>query len=412
MPSRSLRTKLTLAFATLCAVILISLGVTLYESTKVKTAVNQNVEETIPVAFAGAQLASNINGTMASLRGWVLTSNPLFKENRASLWADIETQSDLMDTHLGADDDQWNQVKTQITALKALQDQVETIAHSKGDEPASEILNTQVTPLTDSMLSHISQVYIEEISLAATPQRKQMLGQMGDIRGGIAVVIGNVRAYLLTGEQHYAGQYQAVWNWVKGQLDQLNANQNALSATQQTQMAALTKAANEVTPLFSQMVDIRAGDEWNKSRALLIKEVMPLTTTLLEALNNPETGLLATKRQDMEQSGTNTVEAVSELTLTTYILAASAILISIAAVYLSNRTVVTPVRRMTTIMSRLAQGNLNVTIPDQDRQDEIGEMAQAIQVFKVNGEERNALAQEQAAEQERRAARARSKTSA
>ena len=59
---------------------------------------------------------------------------------------------------------------------------------------------------------------------------------------------------------------------------------------------------------------------------------------------------------------------------------------------------------MTTIMSQLAQGDLNAAIPDQDRQDEIGK-AKAIQVFKVNGEERNRLAAEQQADQHRRSPR-------
>ena len=73
---------------------------------------------------------------------------------------------------------------------------------------------------------------------------------------------------------------------------------------------------------------------------MLIKDVMPLAETILDDLNNPENGLLATKRQEMEQSGTSTpcrgidlyhlypcwCRGVDQL----------------AAVALSTRTVVTP----------------------------------------------------------------------
>ena len=131
--------------------------------------------------------------------------------------------------------------------------QVEFIAHSPDDEPATEILNTQVT-LTDSMLSHISQAYIEEISPPPLPVNKcwpKWVIFAAD-RGGYWQCTG----HLLAGEDHYATQYQAVWGWAKGQLDQLNANRDALSQTQQTQIDALTEAANTVTPLFSQLIEI------------------------------------------------------------------------------------------------------------------------------------------------------------
>lgn len=46
--------------------------------------------------------------------------------------------------------------------------------------------------------------------------------------------------------------------------------------------------------------------------------------------------------------------------------------------------VIEPVGAMTTVMETLAAGNLNIDIPSQDRVDEIGDMARAVQVFKDN----------------------------
>lgn len=402
----SLKAKLSLAFASFCLLILISLSLTLFENTRIKQAVEVNNAETIPVAFAGAQLASKVNASMAALRGWVLTNTETFKSDRAALWVDIQKQITIIDQLNVPDPAQWQKIKQSLIAFKDSQNRVEAIAHSPEDEPATQLLNERVTPLTDNMLSHVSQAYIEEISLPATPQRKQMLAQMGDIRGAIAVVIGNVRAYLLTGQQHYAKQYQAVWNWALGQLEQLLANRAQLSESQQTEIDALEKAAQKVTPLFAQLVTLRSGEDWNRSRALLIREVTPLATNLLDELNTPNTGLLAKTRLNMEQSGLNTMSAIAELTTSTYILAGLALLLSILAITLSNRTVIAPVRHMTTLMSKLAQGDLRVTIPNQDRKDEIGEMAQAIHVFKLNGEERQRLEEKQTQDRQKREARA------
>ena len=51
------------------------------------------------------------------------------------------------------------------------------------------------------------------------------------------------------------------------------------------------------------------------------------------------------------------------------------------------RGVAGPIADMTTAMGELAGGNLDVNVPGQDRRDEIGEMAKAVQVFKTNMEE-------------------------
>ncbi len=66
-----------------------------------------------------------------------------------------------------------------------------------------------------------------------------------------------------------------------------------------------------------------------------------------------------------------------------------------------------PLNRMTGVMGGLAAGDLRISIPDLDRLDEIGAMAQAVRVFKDNAHEVERLASEKAAEQARREERMR-----
>ena len=66
-----------------------------------------------------------------------------------------------------------------------------------------------------------------------------------------------------------------------------------------------------------------------------------------------------------------------------------------------------PIVVMTGVMKLLADGNTGVAVPEQHRQDEIGEMAKAVQVFKTNMLRTDALVAEQEAEhavKDRRAA--------
>jgi len=76
-----------------------------------------------------------------------------------------------------------------------------------------------------------------------------------------------------------------------------------------------------------------------------------------------------------------------------------------------SRSLTAPIVRMTGVMASLAEGDLDVPVPDQGRKDEIGKMADAVQVFKVNAlrvremEEEQAVAERDAAEQKRQATR-------
>lgn len=64
------------------------------------------------------------------------------------------------------------------------------------------------------------------------------------------------------------------------------------------------------------------------------------------------------------------------------------IVVSAFSIFLLNRMAISPVARMTETMTRLARGDLQVKIPEGGRGDEIGEMAQAVEVFRENAVER------------------------
>ena len=70
--------------------------------------------------------------------------------------------------------------------------------------------------------------------------------------------------------------------------------------------------------------------------------------------------------------------------LITAICAGAAVLVSLVASTVLGRMISRPIVAMTAAMRRLADGDLAVDIPAADRKDEVGHMAQAMAVFKLN----------------------------
>jgi methyl-accepting chemotaxis protein len=110
----------------------------------------------------------------------------------------------------------------------------------------------------------------------------------------------------------------------------------------------------------------------------------------------------ATQREKLQANREN-IAATSSSTITqSMTIAAVAVLLGALLAWLIGRGITRPVAAMTNAMTRLASGDTSVEVPARANSDELGEMAQAVQVFKDNMVETEHLRAEQE-EQKRRA---------
>jgi len=79
----------------------------------------------------------------------------------------------------------------------------------------------------------------------------------------------------------------------------------------------------------------------------------------------------------------------------------AALVAALAVAWAMNASIARPVQRITAIMRRLAAGDTSVDIPGRQRRDELGDMAEAVQVFKDNAIEKLRLEEEQRATEAR-----------
>ena len=98
------------------------------------------------------------------------------------------------------------------------------------------------------------------------------------------------------------------------------------------------------------------------------------------------------------------------------LLLGGAILIALAIGFMSYgmviKTVCSPIQLLSRVMGRLADNDLTTEVPGCTRKDEIGGMARAVEVFKRNGIERQALQEREMAEIAQREDRARRRDAA
>ena len=92
---------------------------------------------------------------------------------------------------------------------------------------------------------------------------------------------------------------------------------------------------------------------------------------------------------------------IDRATMISLVLAVAGLGIGLVLAWLIGRGITRPILQMTGAMDELAKGNLQVEIPAREKKDEIGLMAQSVQVFKESMLEAERLRAEQQAEQQR-----------
>ncbi len=98
---------------------------------------------------------------------------------------------------------------------------------------------------------------------------------------------------------------------------------------------------------------------------------------------------------DADQSDVAFDARGAEGALHSMILSGIAVVLALAIAFLLARAIVRPIKAMTATMGRLARGDMSAEIPGTERKDEIGEMSQAVRVFKESMVEAERLRAEQ-----------------
>jgi methyl-accepting chemotaxis protein len=414
--------RLIFGFTAMALILAVAVGLTIWNVTQIDRTTNRIVQLRMPVSQASTQLVSHINASLAALRGYMLTGNTSFKDTRANIWDDISDISGEMDKYAQQFTNQdnvktWNELKALLAEFKAAQMTVENIAHTPDEQPALQILNTQAAPHASKMVDNITNMINLELAGkgGTSGDRVQILGMMADVRGSLALSLANIRAYLLTGDTAYADAYAKLWSTNEKRFSDLTAFASLLSADQSTELSNFSDVRKEFSSLPAKMFEIRASNKTNMANYLLVTEAAPRAGRILNILlgevnadGKRSGGMAGNQKLLLTNDAHDNSKAISTLLTVEWILLGVGLTVAGLVAFLIIRSIVGPVRDMTRSMGSLADGDLETTIPALDKHDEIGEMAQAVQVFKDNAIRVKKMEEEQKqaelrAEQEKRA---------
>ncbi|VAW10594.1 hypothetical protein MNBD_ALPHA09-1401, partial [hydrothermal vent metagenome] len=420
VPTLKVSHRLFAGFALVVFLLASAVSITLWEVNSVGNISERIKTLRMPTANASSSLTTDVEASLASLRGWMLTGNEKFKIERAAVWRDIDKVQAQMDALSKSwtnpkNIEAWSDLKMVLAEFRTAQAKVEAIANSPDEQPANKILLVEAAPHAAVMAKAITKMIdLELASPVSAGNRVQLLGIMADVRGTLGLGLANIRAYLLTGEKTFVEKFDTLWAKNERRFADLQNATNMMSAAQNKAFKAFSEARAEFVGLPAKMFAIRGSEKWNMANYTLVAEAAPRAGKILATLlgSKQKDGTYAGGMKDNQLKLLNNdadlvAEKISVLSLTLWIILGVGLVVGAAIAFFTSRSIATPLVSMTDAMRSLADGNLDVEIPAQDKKDEIGEMSGAVQVFKENAIRNKELEADQAeqklrAEEEKR----------
>ncbi len=140
--------RLWLGFGILCGLIAVMVGTIVYEARGVRDATERMIGFRMPVAQTSTAIEGDMFASLAALRGYLLTGNDSFKQERADAWGDISHEIAEMDKLAqrftnSRNIELWKEARDLLLGLKTAQDKAESFGVSK---EAVDVLVTEAVP--------------------------------------------------------------------------------------------------------------------------------------------------------------------------------------------------------------------------------------------------------------------------
>jgi methyl-accepting chemotaxis protein len=139
------------------------------------------------------------------------------------------------------------------------------------------------------------------------------------------------------------------------------------------------------------------GDE------LFYKSITPVIVSAIEKMDKVKASI----GEAFQKTAADTEDRITTTVTMQEIVAGVAVLIGLLVAFFIARGIIRPLSGLTSGMKELAGGNFGVVLPGLERKDEVGDMAQAVETFKIKAEEKARLEAEAKATQDQVAARQR-----
>lgn len=178
--------RLALGFGLLLAILVAAVTLSNHQLAELQRTEDMLVSRTLPSTLAASELVSEINRSLAILRGYLVLGNRNLVTERQAVWQQIDKQIARLQEN---ESNKYNIIgyaealsglATTLEQFRQAQREAEQVAHTEDERPAMKMYKQDVEPLMTQVVEVIKRLTQIEQSLPATPERKKLLGLLAN----------------------------------------------------------------------------------------------------------------------------------------------------------------------------------------------------------------------------------------
>jgi signal transduction histidine kinase len=370
--------KLVFGFGALVVLMLLVAGLSAGASMVAGERINRTSEQRMPTALAASRAQTNLLAMFNSMRSYLVLGEERLKEQYTN--ADHAFQEDLQTIEtlspMLSDNERAmvQELQEEYRAWHAYPQRLFTLHDNQLQrEPAYRWLSTTGLEQSSGILRKIEAMVDLQAAREPTTRNTRMLRDMARFQRSFAAMLMGLRSYATTGDDTFRYyEYKTHLNMNNEVWSQLLDQRGFMTDEQQDLLDTIAVRREAfVSSVPNRVFAVMEGERWREDLYLLKVEVEPLTENmqalLLQLTKQQQSALL----HDM-QAGQQALEQSRRLTI---LWGGLAVLLGGALALFLGRSIMRPIRQLTTVAEQIQQGNITVEAPVMTR-DEIGLFAQ------------------------------------
>lgn len=233
-----------------------------------------------------------------------------------------------------------------------------------------------------STIGFISYQSTNELILTSRKEKHtyQVLSEIKELNFQLINAETGQRGYIITGEQRYLEPYNSAMKVLEEKIQQLQSLTSD-NPNQQVRLNSLQPLITERIAVMKSVLELRQKQGFTAAqKAILTDRGKQLTDEIRKVLQAIETEENILLRQRSDKAHAAAQQTIQSITYSVPLVSLILVLIG----YLLSRNISTPLKHISDAAEKMAEGDLSVSLPNSDRQDEIGVLKRTFNQMIVN----------------------------
>ncbi|MHC0063877.1 response regulator [Nostoc sp. UIC 10890] len=208
----------------------------------------------------------------------------------------------------------------------------------------------------------------------------EVLSQLEDLNLQLTTAETGQRGYIITGEKRYLEPYNAALESLNQKIKELQ-NLIADNPNQQNRLDILQPLVTQRMAVMKDIIEIRQSQGLEATQKAVLtdegKRLMDQIQKVIQAMKTEETALLKQRSEKAQEAAQQTLGSI------VYSIPLFSVILALIGFSLT-RHISVPLKRVSDLAEKMADGDLSVSLPDSDRQDEIGVLTRTFNQMIIN----------------------------